>query len=250
LYMMKVHIILALALMAVSVSSYGVDIQGLLATKQGGMISRENLKYIIQSQYNQYNVVMTFFTQGDFDQEGKLTLAEFGKAYGSFIYFLTGKQIDESFIYARFELADFANNNDKIDLAEFTFLISLDLRFVYNNYNLIDSGLETLAATVSKIAQYLQGSSSDQANTIFQLVFFGFDYDKDTQIAPAEFRSGVRILGYILGINMSYTSPLLNDLFWLADLNDDLELSALEATAFITSHLQQAQVVLGALAQL
>jgi Ca2+-binding EF-hand superfamily protein len=246
---MKLQLIIALAILAVSTSAYGVDIQNLLATKQAGIISRSDLKYIIQSQYNQYNVVMTFFTQGDFDKEGKLTFAEFAKAYGSFIYFLLGKQIDQAFIYARFELADFANNNDKIDLAEFTFLVTLDLKFIYNNYALFDSGLETLAGTVSKIGQYLSG---DQAQTglIFQAVFFGFDFDKDSQISPAEFRSGVRILGYILGVNMSYTSGLLNDLFWLADLNDDLELSALEATKFINDHLQQVQAVLGSLSVL
>jgi hypothetical protein len=246
---MKLQLIIALAILAVSTSAYGVDIQNLLATKQGGIISRSDLGHIIRSQYNEYNVVMTFFTQGDFDKEGKLTLAEFGKAYGSFIYFLLGKQIDPAFIYARFELADFANNNDKIDLAEFTFLIDLDLRFIYNNYALLDSGLEGLAATVSKIAQYLTAGDA-QTGVIFQAVFFGFDYNKDMQIGAAEFRSGVRILGYILGVNMSYTSGLLNDLFWLADLNDDLQLSALEATAFITSHLQQLQVVLGSLAAL
>src|SRR5687767_7284159 len=100
---MKLQIILALTLLAVSASAYGVDIKNLLATKQGGMIDQSDLKYIIQSQYNQYEVVIAFFNQGDVDQEGKLTFEEFGKAYSAFIFFLTGKPIAAEFLWIRFE---------------------------------------------------------------------------------------------------------------------------------------------------
>jgi len=83
---------------------------------------------------------------------------------------------------------------------------------------------------------------------IFGAVFFGFDYDKDSQIAPAEFRSGIRILGYIVGVNFSYTSGLLNDLFDLADVNKDMEVSFAEGNAFIQAHLKDIMGVLNAIA--
>src|SRR5687768_12467655 len=111
---MKVQIILTLALLAISASAYGIDIENLLATKQGGLIAREDLKYIIQSQYNQYQVVSTFFKMGDFDQEGRLSFVEFSKAYLAFIHFLTGKAIPQEFLLMRFELADLGNEADQI----------------------------------------------------------------------------------------------------------------------------------------
>lgn len=244
---MKIQILIALAFIAVSVSAYGIDIQNLIATKQPGLISKDDLKYIIQSQYNQYNVVTSFFTQGDFDKTAKLNLIEFGKAYGSFNYFLTGKQISQAVLLIRWELADFANNDDTIDLAEFTFLVTLDLKVIYNNYHLFESGVETLQASVTKIGNFLNADSTD-SQAVFNWAFFGFDYDKNSTISPAEFRSGFRILGYMLGLNLSHTSEVLNDLFWLADANDDLALTSAEAWKVISDNLTMLQGVLAAVA--
>ena len=237
--------ILALAVFASSASAFGVNVGNLLANKKGGVIAQQDLQYIIQSQYNQYQLITTFFNQGNLDGKGQLTLQEFSKAYSSFIYFLIGQQIGAEFLYARFELADFASNTDTIDLAEFTFLIAMDLKLIYNNYCLFNGNLATLSASVAKIENMLNGVSFD---SIFGAIFFGFDYDKDSQISPAEFRSGIRILGYIVGLNLSYTSAVLNDLFDLADVNKDMEVSQAEGSAFINAHLKDIMGVLNTIA--
>ena len=91
----------------------------------------------------------------------------------------------------------------------------------------------------------LNGQSFDG---IFGAIFFGFDFDKDSQISPAEFRSGIRILGYIVGLNLSYTSGVLNDLFDLADVNKDMEVSYAEGSAFINAHLKDIMGVLNSIA--
>ena len=102
-----------------------------------------------------------------------------------------------------------------------------------------------MSGSVQKIEALLNGQSFDN---IFGAIFFGFDYDKDNQIAPAEFRSGIRILGYIVGLNFSYTSGVLNDLFDLADVNKDMEVSYAEGHTFISAHLKDIMGVLNAIA--
>jgi hypothetical protein len=240
---MKVQIIIALSLLIASASAgFGVNIQNLLATKQSGMLSQDNLGYIIQSQYNQYIVTNTFFAQGDLASNGKLTAVGFAKAYASFIYFVTGQTASTDVIALRYQLATFEEGGAAyVDLAGFTFVVTLDLKFIYDNYHLFDGNLDQLSATVQKLEGAL---GSFDTSTLLQAVFFGFDYSKDSNLSPAEWRSGFRILGYILGLNISYTSGILNDFFAAADANSDLSVSQLEATLFITSHLTLIQGLL------
>jgi len=240
---MKAYIILTLALLVVSTyAGYGLDIKKLLATKKGGMLSRDQLKYVSSSQYNEYIITTTFFTQGDLTKDGKLSLAEFGKAYGAFIFFTTGETIKEGLVLARYQLATFEQGGkDYVDLAGFTFIVTLDLKFIYNNYDLFDGNLHTLSATINKVRGALQGI---ETNTLIGAAFFGFDYDKDSYVTPAEFRSGFRILGYILGVNLSYTSGILNDFFAAADASSDGKIGHSEAIGFINSHLTTIETLL------
>jgi hypothetical protein len=238
---MKVQIIIALALFVATASAgFGVNIQNLLATQQGGMLSQDNLGYIVQSQYNQYIVVNTFFAQGA--TNGQLTTAGFAKAYGAFIFFVTGQTVSADVIALRWQLATFEEGGASyVDLAGFTFVVTLDLRFIYDNYHLFDGNLAQLGATIQK----LQGAlSSFDTSSLLQAAFFGFDYDKNSSVSPAEWRSGFRILGYILGLNLSYTSGILNDFFAAADANGDGAISTAEATAFVQGHLTLIQGVL------
>jgi len=233
---MKAYILLPLALLLISASaSFGVNVQSLIATKGSGIISETDLKYIIQSQYNEYVVTTTFFTAGDLNKDGKLSLTEFGVAYSAFISFVTGQTIEQALILARWELATLEENSATVvDLVGFTFVVTLDLRFIYNNYNLFNGNLDVLSATIAKVEGALAGTST---NTLITAAFFGFDYDKNSFVVPAEFRSGFRIIGYILGVNLSYTSGILNDFFASADTNNDGEISLTEAVTFINSHL-------------
>jgi len=235
---MKAYIFLTLALLVVSTyAGYGLDIKKLLATKQGGILSRDQLKYITSSQYNEYIVTTTFFNK--FASSGKLDILRFGQAYGAFIFFTTGETISPALTLARFQLATFEEGGkDYVDLAGFTFLITLDLKFIYNNYDLFNGNLDTLTATVNKLQNALKGI---ETNTLISAAFFGFDYDKDSYVTPAEFRSGFRILGYILGVNLSYTSGILNDFFAAADTTNDGKIGHTEAIAFINSHLVMIQ---------
>jgi hypothetical protein len=244
---MKVQIILALALFVATASAgFGVNIQNLLATKQGGVLSQDNLGYIIQSQYNQYIVTNTFFAQGDLASNGKLTTAGFAQAYTAFIYFAIGQQPTADEIALRWQLATFEEGGAAyVDLAGFTFVVTVDLRVIYDNYHLFNGNLDQLAATLAK----LEGALSNfDTNTLLQAAFFGFDYNKNSSVSPAEFRSGIRILGYILGVNLSYTSGILNDFFAAADANGDGAISTTEASVFIQSHLALIQGVLNAVA--
>ena len=239
-------IILSLALLAASASAaFGCNVPTLISTCKGSIIDQDNLKYIVQSQYNQYEVVVAFFAQGDLDGNGQLTLVEFSKAYSSFIYFLLGQQISSEYLYARWELADFTFNTNTIDLAEFTFIVTMDLKFIYKNYNLFNGNLDTLSASVAKVESLVGGESFSD---IFGSCFFGFDFDKDSQLSPKEFRKGFKMLGYILGLNLSYTGPLLNDFFSLADANGDMEVSYAEGYGFISSHLAAIKVFLSSVA--
>jgi len=240
---MKVQIILALALFVATASAgFGVNIQNLLATKQGGMLSQDNLGYIVQSQYNQYIVTNTFFAKGDLASNGKLTTAGFAQAYAAFIFFVTGQTISSDVVALRWQLATFEEGGASyVDLAGFTFVVTLDLRFIYDNYHLFDGNLAQLGASIQKLEGAL---SSFDTSTLLQAAFFGFDYDKNSSVSPAEWRSGFRILGYVLGLNLSYTSGILNDFFAAADANGDGAISTAEATAFVTSHLTLIQGVL------
>ena len=185
--------------------------------------------------------MITFFEQGNLDSNDKLVFAEFCQAYSDFIYFLIGRQVDFELLLARFELADFASNTNTVDLTEFAFLVTMDLKFVYDNYSLFIGDTSILCESVKKIEMLLIAESFSQA---FGTVFSGFDLDKDFKVSPAEFRSGLRILGYIIGINFDYKSGLLNDLFNLADINKDSELSYTEATTFISAHLNEIKGIL------
>ncbi len=235
---MKAYILLALALIVVSASArrgFGVDIKNLLATKKGGLLEREHLKHITQSQYNEYITTISFFSQGDLDKNGQLNQIEFGKAYGAFIFFTTGETISPALVAVRFQLARFLQGGSQtVDLAGFTFIVTLDLKFIYNNYDLFDGNLSVLSATVNKVRNALKGI---ETNTLISAAFFGFDFDKDASVEPAEWRSGFRILGYVLGVNLSYTSGLLNDFFAAADANSNGKISHTEAVTFINSHL-------------
>jgi len=238
---MKAYIVLTLALLVVSTyAGYGLDIKKLLATKQGGLLSRDQLKYISSSQYNEYIITTTFFNK--FASGGKLDMARFAQAYGAFIFFTTGETIAPGLTLARFQLATFEEGGkDYVDLAGFTFLVALDLKFIYNNYDLFDGNLDTLSATINKVRDALKGI---ETNTLISAAFFGFDYDKDSYVTPAEFRSGFRILGYILGVNLSYTSGILNDFFAAADTSNDGRIGHTEAITFINSHLTTIETLL------
>jgi len=246
---MKLYIVLALALMAVSASAgFGVNVKQLIATKKGGVIDQDNLKYIIQSQYNQYTVITSFFAAGDIIKNGQLTQLEFAKAYSGFIYFLLGETPSAEVIAARWLVATWEQDqSDYVNLAGFTFLVTLDLRFLYDNYCLFDGNLAKLPAAVQKINSALTGSI--ETNELISAVFFGFDYNKDNTITPAEFRSGFRILGYILGLNITYTSALLNDLFAAADVTGDLKLSPVEVVTYVNAHLKDIQGLITVLAK-
>jgi len=233
---MKAHIILALALLIASASAgFGVNVKNLIATKQGGIIDQEDLKNIISSQINQYQLVTTFFAKGDPMGTGKLTLPQFLLAYGSFMGFLIGQQPSPLLTAARWKIAIWEQDQESyIDLAGFTFLVTLDLRFVYDNYCLFDGNLHTLPETIQTLRVALAGV---ETNDIVAACFFGADFDKDSKVTPAEFRSGFRILGYILGVNISYTTNILNDLFAAADANANGVLSPAEVTGYINEHL-------------
>jgi len=244
---MKLQIILALALLSVSVSGFGLNIDQFIATKGPGVVDSNDLRFIIQSQYNQYRVVTNFFKPA-LATGGKLDLTGFSLAYGGFFKWLVGKDIPFTFIYARFQLADYANQNGAIDLSEFTFLVITDLRFVYDNYCLFDGGLGRLKGTLQTLESFFEGEDrSEETDWLFNGAFFGFDFDKNSQISPVEFRSGMRILGYILGVNLSFISPILNDLFWLADVNDDLALTSEETYNFIYGFVTDYKVMFQAL---
>ena len=246
---MKVYILLALALLAVSASAgFGVNVKQLIATKKGGIIDQDDLKYIIQSQYNQYTVITSFFAAGDVIPNGKLTQLEFAKAYSAFIYFLLGQTPSAELIAARWAIAAWEQDqSDYINLAGFTFLVTLDLRFLYDNYCLFNGNLAQVPASLQKLQNAL--ASKFSTNEIIATTFFGFDYDKNERITPAEFRSGFRILGYILGVNISYTTTLLNDLFSAADTSGDLKISPSEAIAFVSAHLQDIEGLLTVIAR-
>jgi len=233
---MKAHLIVALALLIASASAgYGVNVQNLIAKQGSGIISQEDLKSIISSQYNQYVVVTTFFSKGDMMKTGKLSSIQFGLAYSAFMKFLLGKQPSVGLIGARWSIAVMAQDQDSyIDLAAFTFLITLDLRFIYDNYCLFDGNLHKLPETIKNLKIALAGVETDD---IVAACFFGADFDKDSQVTPAEFRSGLRILGYILGVNISYTTNLLNDLFSAADGDKNGKLSPYEVSGFVNEHL-------------
>ena len=238
---MKLYIVLALALMTISASAgFGVNVKNLIATKKGGVIDQDDLKYIIQSQYNQYAVITNFFAAGDIIPNGQLTALEFAKAYSSFIYFLLGQTPSAELIAARWAIATWEQDqSDYVNLAGFTFIVTLDLRFLYDNYCLFDGNLAKLPAAVQKIQGLLANKVS--TNDLIAAIFFGFDYDKNETITPAEFRSGFRILGYVLGLNITYTSALLNDLFAAADATGDLKLSPAEVVAYVNAHLSDIQ---------
>jgi len=234
---MKLYIIVALALIfsTASAGHFGVNVNNLIATKKGGIIGESDLRNIISSQYNQYVVITTFFAQGDPAGTGKLTQPQFLAAYSKFIYFLLGQQVTPALAAARWSIAVWEQDQDKyVDLAGFTFLITLDLKFVYDNYCLFDGNLHKLPQTIKSLQAALAGF---ETNDIIAACFFGADYDKDSKITAAEFRSGFRIIGYILGVNISYTTSLLNDLFAAADASGNNELSAAEVTNYINSHL-------------
>jgi len=247
---MKLQFLILFGLIGASMAGgFGIDIDNLLWSKPLGLISHDDLKYIVQSQYNQYHIVMAFFKAGDLSKDLNLVLAEFARAYGSFIYWLIGKQIPVEFIYARFELADYANQNNAIDLSEFTFLVITDLRLIYDNYCLFDEGLQILQSTIVTIEKFFEDHSNTiQTDWLFQGAFFGFDYDKNNEITPPEFRSGIRILGYIIGVNLSFVSPVLNDFFSIADTNGDGQLNSAEAYAFVSSLVGQAKLLFAAIA--
>jgi len=246
---MKLYIIFTLALLTFSAyAGFGLNVTEYMASKTSGIIDEDNLKYIIQSQYNQYVVVTSFFSTGDLTGDGQLTSAEFAVAYSAFIKFVLGETASTEFLAIRWELATWdQDQEDYIDLAAFTFLVTLDLRFVYDNYCLFNGNLETLGATVTKIETMLADVSTSD---LISAIFFGFDYDKDDEVTPAEFRSGFRILGYVLGVNVSYTSALLNDLFAGADADGDMVLSTTEVTTFVNDHLTVIQGLLSSLAAL
>ena len=247
---MKLYItVLTFALLTISASAgFGLNVTEYMASKTSGIIDQDSLSYIIQSQYNQYTVVTSFFAKGDLTGDGHLTSAEFALAYSAFIKFLLGETAGAEFLAIRWSLATWdQDQSDYIDMAGFTFLVTLDLRFVYDNYCLFNGNLETLGATVTKIETALSGTSTSDLITA---IFFGFDYDKDDQVTPAEFRSGFRILGYVLGVNVSYTSGLLNDLFASADTDGDLLLTTTEVNTFVNSHLTVIQGLLSSLAAL
>jgi hypothetical protein len=245
---MKLYIALFISLFITTASAagFGINIDNLLATKAGGIISQSDLSFILQSQYNQYEVIVTFFNAGDVAaKDGKLTPTEFGLAYTGFINFLLGVTIPADFIGLRLALGDI-NGNGAIDLSEFTFLVLLDSRLVYNNYDLFNGNLDRLANSVKTLTTALSGSLTD--DQIFQAVFFGADYNKDSEITPAEWRSALRILGYIIGVNLSYTGPVLNDFFGLADADHNGHLSPDEAYQFVFDHLGQVKGLLNLIA--
>jgi len=234
---MKTHIILALALLIVSASAgtFGVDVKKLIATKTSGVIDKDDLASIISSGINQYTVVTTFFSKGDFAGTGKLTSVQFGLAYSAFMKFLLGETPSVGLIGARWSIAVMEQDQDKyIDLAGFTFLVTLDLRFVYDNYCLFDGNLHKVPTTIKTLQAAL---GTVETNDIIAACFFGADFNKNSEVTAAEFRSGLRILGYILGVNISYTTPLLNDLFSAADANGNGVLSPAEVTGYINEHL-------------
>jgi len=106
---------------------------------------------------------------------------------------------------------------------------------VYDNYCLFSTNLDQTPLVLQKVQNILTDKLS--TNDLLSVLFFGFDYNKDDKIAPAEFRRGFRILGYLLGLNISYTTPLVNDLFSVADISGDLQLSPSETVAFISAYL-------------
>ena len=233
---MKVYIILALALfISTAYAGFGVNVKNLIATKKGGVIGESDLRSIISSQYNQYTVVTTFFAAADPAGTGKLTQPQFAAAYSKFIGFLLGQTPSIGLIGARWSIAVWEQDQDKyIDLAGFTFLVTLDLRFVYDNYCLFDGNLHRLPQTIKTLQQAL---GTFETNDIIAACFFGADYNKDSKITAAEFRSGFRIIGYILGVNVSYTTNLLNDLFAAVDASGNNELSPAEVTGYVNEHL-------------
>jgi len=90
---MKLYIAIFISffLASASATGFGVNIDNLLATKAGGIISQSDLSYILQSQYNQYEVIVNAFNAGDVaPKDGKLSAAEFGIAYTRLINFLLG----------------------------------------------------------------------------------------------------------------------------------------------------------------
>jgi hypothetical protein len=245
---MKLYIALFISLFLASASAtgFGINIDNLLATKASGIIGQSDLSYILQSQYNQYEVIVNAFNAGDVaPKDGKLSATEFGIAYTRLINFLLGVTVPPSFIALRLGLGDI-NSNGAIDLSEFTFLVLLDSRLIYNNYDLFNGNLDVLAGSVQTLSGALTGNLSD--DQIFQAVFFGADYNKDSQITPAEWRSALRILGYILGINLSYTGPVLNDFFGLADVDHNGKLTPTEAYQFVFDHLGQVKGLLNLIA--
>jgi len=55
-------------------------------------------------------------------------------------------------------------------------------------------------------------------------------------------------LGYVIGLNITYTSALLNDLFAAADVTGDLKLSPTEVVAYVNAHLADIQGLIGVIA--
>ena len=234
---MKVYaflLVLAVFTASAAAGGYGCDVPRLIGGHKGGIIDKQDLKYIIQSQHNQYLIVTAFFNQGNVSGRGKLTLAEFSKAYSSFIYFILGRQISADFLYARWKLADFTFGTDTIDLSEFTFLITLDLKFIYRNYDLFCGDLKRLSYSVDKLERLFAGKNLAD---VYATTFFGFDFNKNSYLTPKEFRKGFKLLGYVIGVDLKYTDTLLNDLFYIADYNNDFGVSYKEGYKFIGDHL-------------